>query len=109
MLSRIDFEVVKPKKHVVDVRSLGRSAIEVQLPGKQGVPGNVGLSAYELAVEQGFEGTLDEWLASLTGPRGETGDSGVYIGTEIPSDSGVSVWIDPSGAPDVPDGDTEAY
>ncbi len=28
-------------------------------------------TAYELAVVQGFEGTLDEWLDSLVGPKGE--------------------------------------
>ena len=26
-----------------------------------------GLSAYEIAVQQGFEGTVDEWLESLHG------------------------------------------
>ena len=37
-----------------------------------------GKSAYEIAVEQGYEGTEEEWLASLkgaTGPKGEPGDS----------------------------------
>ncbi|MED4861354.1 collagen-like protein [Bacillus atrophaeus] len=33
--------------------------------GATGVAGKDGLSAYELAVQQGFTGTLDEWLASL--------------------------------------------
>ena len=35
--------------------------------------GNDGLSAYDLAVQNGFEGTLDEWLASLKGADGEDG------------------------------------
>ncbi|BFH10689.1 hypothetical protein WJ0W_005798 [Paenibacillus melissococcoides] len=35
-----------------------------------------GLSAYEIAVEQGFEGSIDEWLASLVGPAGEAGRPG---------------------------------
>lgn len=34
------------------------------------VPGN-GLSAYEIAVRYGFEGTEEEWLESLKGERGE--------------------------------------
>ena len=37
-----------------------------------------GKSAYDLAVESGYEGTLEEWLISLhgaTGPKGEPGDS----------------------------------
>lgn len=32
-----------------------------------GPPGPNGLSAYEVAVENGFEGTEEEWLASLEG------------------------------------------
>lgn len=35
-----------------------------------------GLSAYELAVLEGFEGTLDEWLASLKGADGRDGSDG---------------------------------
>lgn len=35
-----------------------------------------GKSAYELAVEQGFEGTLQEWLDSLKGASGEDGSDG---------------------------------
>lgn len=33
-------------------------------------PAEDGLSAYELALEQGYDGTLDEWLASLVGADG---------------------------------------
>ncbi|QXW55175.1 hypothetical protein KXY09_11165 [Bacillus velezensis] len=33
--------------------------------GATGATGKDGKSAYELAVQQGFTGTLDEWLASL--------------------------------------------
>lgn len=32
------------------------------------------ITAYGLAVMRGFRGTLDEWLASLTGPKGEPGN-----------------------------------
>ena len=35
-----------------------------------------GKSAYELAVEQGYEGTEEQWLASLVGPQGEKGEKG---------------------------------
>ncbi|WP_268484557.1 hypothetical protein [Bacillus atrophaeus] len=34
-----------------------------------GAAGKDGLFAYELAVQQGFTGTLDEWLASLKAPN----------------------------------------
>lgn len=37
---------------------------------------NVGKSAYDIAVEHGFEGTEDEWLASLKGEPGTNGSQG---------------------------------
>ena len=36
-----------------------------------------GESAYELAVQEGFEGTEEEWLASLVGPQGPQGIQGI--------------------------------
>lgn len=36
-----------------------------------------GKSAYQVAVDGGFVGTVSEWLASLKGERGETGPQGV--------------------------------
>src|SRR5690625_5312840 len=41
-----------------------------------GGAGADGKSAYEIAVEQGFEGDVDEWLESLKGERGEQGLQG---------------------------------
>ena len=41
-----------------------------------------GKSAYEIAVDNGFEGTEQEWLDSLvgeTGEQGETGDDGISV------------------------------
>jgi hypothetical protein len=35
-----------------------------------------GKSAYEIAVEEGFIGTVEEWLLSLEGPAGATGATG---------------------------------
>ena len=35
-----------------------------------------GLSAYEVAVANGFEGTVEEWLLSLEGPQGVPGETG---------------------------------
>lgn len=35
-----------------------------------------GLSAYEMAVLDGYEGTAEEWLLSLVGPPGPPGDKG---------------------------------
>lgn len=48
--------------------------------------GEDGKSAYELAVEEGFVGTLDEWLASLKGDDGlsayEVAVKNGFVGTE---------------------------
>lgn len=35
-----------------------------------------GYSAYNIAVMEGYEGTVDEWLESLIGPKGDKGDQG---------------------------------
>ena len=41
-----------------------------------------GKSAYELAVEKGYRGTLDEWLASLNGSNGDDGKSAYELAVE---------------------------
>lgn len=79
------------------------------------VYGKDGKSAYEIAVKNGFEGTEEEWLKSLKGAdgtmtfedlteeqieslKGDTGNSGVYLGSgEMPADC--NVQIDPTGEP----------
>jgi len=43
-------------------------------PGPTGPGGADGKSAFELAVESGFDGTVDEWLESLRGADGNDGD-----------------------------------
>ena len=44
--------------------------------GTDGTDGVDGLSAYDLAVEAGFEGSLEEWLDSLRGVNGKDGAPG---------------------------------
>lgn len=64
-----------------------------------GTPGKDGKSAYEIAVSNGFEGTEEEWLASLKGAKGDPGDDGatpnISIGTvdtlEAGSDATASI------------------
>lgn len=41
--------------------------------GPQGIPGK---SAYLTAIDNGFVGSEEQWLASLVGPQGETGPAG---------------------------------
>lgn len=57
-------------------------------PGSTGATGPEGDSAYEVAVENGFTGTEEGWLASLVGPQGEPGlsggmDTGIATGGDI--------------------------
>ncbi len=56
--------------------------------GPQGPPGEPGKSAYQIAVENGFVGTKEEWLESLKSPGG--GNSDVDLSnyaklTDVPS------------------------
>lgn len=44
--------------------------------GEAGKDGAAGKSAYELAVENGFNGTLEQWIASLAGVNGAVGATG---------------------------------
>ena len=44
--------------------------------GAAGTNGSDGKSAYTIAVENGFNGTLSEWLGSLVGEKGDKGDQG---------------------------------
>ena len=48
--------------------------------------GMAGKSAYELAVENGYQGTEEEWLASLKGSAGDQGDDGVTPKLEVRDD-----------------------
>ena len=64
--------------------------------GAVAVFGKDGKSAYEIALTNGFEGTEAEWLESLKGEKGDTGNSGVYLGSgDMPADC--NVQIDPNG------------
>lgn len=51
---------------------------EPGLPGINGRDGADGKSAYEVACDNGFEGTAEKWLESLKGDTGEPGTS-VYV------------------------------
>lgn len=44
--------------------------------GLQGPPGPDGLSAYQVAVDNGFSGDETAWLSSLVGPQGSQGPAG---------------------------------
>ena len=65
----------------------------IGVTGETGPQGPVGKSAYQIAIDNGFEGTETEWLASLKGPKGDTGDS-----TTLGPISSENISSPPSGA-----------
>lgn len=74
-------------------------------------PGPSGKSAYEIAVENGFEGTMEEWLDSLKGSEGQSqwvyirySDNSTGMGmTEIPDDNTKYIGIVVTNSSEVPD------
>ena len=75
------------------------SAQLLALKGKKGDTGADGKSAYELAVENGFDGDLAAWLDSLTGEdgmdggKGEDGLSAYEIAVENGFEGSVTEWL----------------
>lgn len=57
------------------------------LNGQDGAQGTDGLSAYDLAVQGGFEGTKEQWLESLSGK------SAFDIAVELGFDGDVEQWL----------------
>lgn len=55
-----------------DINQVAQAVIELEETGVGN--GADGKSAYDIAVENGFEGTLEEWLESLKGEKGDKGD-----------------------------------
>lgn len=52
--------------------------IPVYIVGGEGGSGGVdGKSAYEIAVDNGFDGSIEEWLLSLNGTNGTNGKDGI--------------------------------
>lgn len=54
-----------------------RKTIREYIDEHGGVAGADGKSAYEIAVENGYVGTEEEWLDSLVGPQGLPGTQGI--------------------------------
>ena len=77
---------------------------QVNLQGQLIMMGAKGDSAYEVAVQQGFEGTVDEWLESLKGADGKNGIDGepglsstIQVGTVTTLDSDENATVSNSG------------
>lgn len=58
----------------------------------EGTPGSNGRSAYQIAVDNGFIGTEQEWLDSLEGPPGEPGPAGSDFYQEYSFASPSTTW-----------------
>lgn len=75
--------------------------------GSAGGAGPPGESAYEVAVSEGFVGSVGQWLASLVGPAGATGATGASGAQGAPGAAGADGQDGSDGAPG-PKGDTGA-
>ena len=60
----------------MDITTLALAKAYTNEVAGSGVKGDPGKSAYQIAVENGFQGTEQEWLDSLIGPMGPKGDKG---------------------------------
>jgi len=66
-------------------------------PGEKGNPGEQGLSAYQVAVNAGFNGGVNQWLDSLVGAKGDTGDKGDNAVINVISQADYDALADKSG------------
>ena len=64
----------------IDVSIIDTYVALVKMAGGQagppGPPGPAGKSAYQVALDNGYEGTQEEWLETLVGPQGDPGTPG---------------------------------
>lgn len=82
-------KVVNRRENIRLTHTKGEN-IRLEHTGKTGpastIPGPEGLSAYDVAVEEGFTGTEQEWLDSLVGPQGPVGSDLTYLTSFTVSD-----------------------
>lgn len=74
-------------------------------PGNLITGGRDGKSAYEVAVDAGFVGTVEEWLASLVGPKGNTGatpEIGITVTVDAQSKEVPTVTVTKGGTKERP-------
>lgn len=71
--TKADEKISEIDSKVSDIQERADSG---EFDGRDGADGRDGKSAYEIAVRDGFEGTEEEWLASLKGERGKDGKDG---------------------------------
>ena len=77
--------------------AVSRKYTKDTVAGAGAIKGKDGKSAYQIAVEKGFVGTEEEWLASLQGeegPEGPQGEKGEKGDKGDPGSGGVSFSYD---------------
>ena len=72
--------------------------------GAQGNRGDDGLSSYEIAVQQGYKGTEQQWLNSLKGAAGVNGKSAFEIAVENGFEGTEEEWLESLHGKDGADG-----
>lgn len=102
-------QFIADNPHGLDGKSAYDLAVEAGYTGTlddwllslHGVPGEDGLSAYELAVlYDNFVGTVNEWLDSLKGEQGEPGKSEYDLAVEAGYEGTLEEWLaDQKGVP----------
>lgn len=65
--------------------------------GDKGDTGDQGLSAYQVAVNAGFSGSVNQWLASLVGAKGDKGDKGEDAVIKIVTQAQYDLLTDKTG------------
>lgn len=65
--------------------------------GDKGDTGDQGLSAYQVAVNAGFSGSVNQWLESLVGAKGDKGEKGADAVINIISQANYDALADKSG------------
>ena len=66
---------------------------EEQLEKLKGEKGKPGENAYEIAVKNGFEGSLGEWLKSLEGEKGKPGEDAYEIAVKNGYNGTLNEWL----------------
>ena len=88
MTTTIRIRNIEATKRTINVNTVEIRSVRFRNFGPQGNTGEPGLSAYEVAVENGFTGSEEEWLESLqstiVGPQGPPGADSIVPGPEGP-------------------------
>ncbi len=87
-------EMLSEYPNTEEVKTMVSRQVE-QIPagkdGENGKDGYDGASAYEIAVQNGFNGSEAEWLESLKGEKGDTGADGIDGHTPV---KGTDYWTE---------------